>query len=1049
MNRTFHAWIVGVLFGSGLVVAGQMGPVAMAAAPGSGSETSSSARLVVERAQTSQGLCVVFGCDDAEFVLALARASDFLIHALDRRADAVAALRKAVDAAGLYGNRVVVEQSGLRQLPHADNTIDVIVARPSQAQKRDGLPHPEVMRVLRPGGVAIHFGVPPKGGGVVSCTSKPPVQGVDDWSHWEHGPDNNPVSTDTVIRAPYMTQWLGTPLYITMPSITTAAGGRIFLAMGHIAHHVREEPWLNTLLARNGYNGARLWQRKLPDGYLAHRSAFIATDDVFYMIDNDGSGCLLLDPQTGRETGRVHLPGHPGEWKWIALADGKLFALIGQQKDPAETTVVRSQFGHWSWGELSKGYYQRRVPWGFGTKILAYDLKGKKVVWMHEEKAPVDSRAMVLGGGHVYFYAPDAHVGCLDAKSGKVSWTNSDAEVRKLIEEPGRGLKSTPGFKTTCYCLYTPKALFYEAQTRMNIVAISKKDGHVLWHRRKTTNNPNTLYTDGHLFVGIGKNGSTLMLDPMTGKTIKDLKFGKRSCARLTATPDSLFCRGMPEGLTRYDRKTGKVLFNGAVRPACNDGVVPANGLLYIGPWTCDCNLSLMGRLVLCSSGDFKFNRSATEAERLQTGQGDTSKVAPFEVTGEDWSTYRGSTARGASTPVSVPRMVKRLWSAPVCAGAPTAPTAAGGLVFVCDGKGKVHALDAKTGRSKWTFLTAGPIIQPPTVWNSRAYVGSGDGYVYVLSAATGRMLWRFRAAPVERRIMVYDSLCSTWPVNSGVLVADGVAYAAAGIIDYDGTYVYALDAVTGKIKWQNNTSGHLSKELRKGASAQGFLTIHNDLLRMPAGNVVNVAGYRVKDGRYVGDLAGNGSPRANRGEEVGVFKKRCLISGGRLRYSATENVVNPGAFTATSLEHGNVQMPLCYGKIPPAWNDDRIVFASGRNSTVVCCQADAIKAWLGKRNPKTRPETAWAAQGIGQTDTVSLAIASNAILVVCEAKFPRALRKRVQIFALRPRNGTVIWKQNLSAPALPGGLLVDRDGRIVVVLANGTIECFGKIGPA
>ena len=46
---------------------------------------------------------------------------------------------------------------------------------------------------------------------------------------------------------------------------------------------------------------------------------------------------------------------------------------------------------------------------------------------------------------------------------------------------------------------------------------------------------------------------------------------------------------------------------------------------------------------------------------------------------------------------------------------------------------------------------------------------------------------WRFRAAPVDRRIMLFGNLGSTWPVNTGVLIQDGVAYFAAGIIDQDG----------------------------------------------------------------------------------------------------------------------------------------------------------------------------------------------------------------------------------------------------------------------
>ena len=34
---------------------------------------------------------------------------------------------------------------------------------------------------------------------------------VDEWTHWEHGPDNNPVSSDSAIKAPYMTQFMAPP----------------------------------------------------------------------------------------------------------------------------------------------------------------------------------------------------------------------------------------------------------------------------------------------------------------------------------------------------------------------------------------------------------------------------------------------------------------------------------------------------------------------------------------------------------------------------------------------------------------------------------------------------------------------------------------------------------------------------------------------------------------------------------------------------------------------------------------------------------------------
>jgi len=1047
----------------------------IASATATASEDSIVAQRIADKAGISKGLCSVLGCDDAESALELAK-SGFYVHILDPEQSSIESLKRIIGEDRLYGRRIVAEKAEFGSLPYADNMLDLVIATCLTKEKLKEISVPEVMRVLRPNGNAIlgsrkslgdpltplqfkhqlrsenlknvDYGIDDLGTWVV--ITKPPFENVDDWTHWEHGPDNNPVSTDAIIQAPYRTQWLGVPFYIAMPAITTAAGGRIFIAMGHIAHHIREEEWLNTLYARNGYNGTPLWKRKLPDGYLAHRSAFVATDDTFYMIDDDGNGCLLLDPETGHEKDRIKIPGQHGQWKWMVLLDDTLLVLAGEQRDPSETTIVRSTFTHWSWGELSRGYYEKRVPWGFGDTILAYDLDDRELLWSHTEEYPIDSRAMVVGDKRVYFYCPDAHTGCLDLKTGDVAWKNDSERVRELIEEPGRGLISTPGFRSTCYCLYTPKALFYEAQTRMNIVAVSKDDGSLMWHRKKTSNNPNMLYLEDHLIVGIGPGGSTLVLDPLTGETLKDLGFAKRSCARLTATPDSLFCRGWPEGLTRYDRNTGKVLFNGALRPSCNDGVIPANGLLYLGPWLCDCNLSLMGRLALCSSGDFDFNQLATETENLERARGDIRNVEPLQVHENDWATYRGDNSRSSSSKVSVARELNKVWEySPDNPFDPTAPTSAGGLVFLGGDDGKVRAVNTHTGELKWVYPTAGPILHPPTIWNSRAYVGSGDGYVYALEAATGRLLWRFRAAPVERRIMVYGFLCSTWPVNTGVLVEDGVAYAAAGMIDYDGTYLYALDAVTGEILWQNNSSGHLDSELRKGVSAQGDLTIADGKLWMPGGNVISPAAYDLKTGEYLGPPPGDGSPRTNRGEEIGIFKDHYVVLGGRLQYSARKNVVNPGEFLAFPTDAG-VQnagaIPLNQGKIPPAWDTERFVCVTGLNTNPICVRSADVEDYLKTGKSRRLPESAWVGEALVGSDTVSIALASNAVLTVSELPLPRQLKSQWILWSLDPENGSVQSRQTLPSAASPGGILVDRDGRVIVVMEDGTVACYGGV---
>jgi len=1033
------------------------------------------AEVLLKQGACFRGLAVLSGHFSEELLRELLSGSELLVHVLEPNKAEVQGLRKAFGSE--LGLRLVVEEYRSGRLPHADNLLDVVFLLPG-AGNSPAFPIKDVLRALRPGGrLVVLFGskaqrkaaaawrsylreapeelretaLKQTDAGFLGVVTKPLLEGTDSWSHWEHSPDNNPISHDKVIRAPYRTQWIGGPLYSSMPVVTTAAGGRIFTAMGHIAHHVREEPWLNTLMARNGYNGTVLWQRKLPDGYLVHRSAFIATPDAFFLLDGDG--CLVLDPETGRVLRRIWVHQVWQEWKYIALVEDTLYFLAGRKPDPAETTVVRSPYSHWSWGELSPGYYQRRVPWGKGRIIGAYSLKEDRLIWLHQEIEPIDSRAIAIGGGKIFFYCPNYWTGCIDRITGKVLWRNSDKKIIKLIEQPGRGLVSTPGFRTSCYIIYTPKAIVFQAQTRMNVVAVSPKDGHLLWTRKKTSNNPNMLYAEGHLIVGVGPGGRTLALNPETGQTVEDLGFAKRSCARLTGTPDSFFCRGMPEGLTRFDRATRKVFYNGALRPACNDGVIGANGLLYIGPWLCDCNLSLMGTNALCSAGDFSPSQEDPDSVRLQKAETEPRNEVVAAVTPADWPTYRGSWRRGAASPVKLTPRLRQLWkSRPLEGAILTAPTTWADLVFAGSDRGAVLALEAATGRLKWIYWTAGPINQPPTIAGGVAYVGSGDGWLYALDASTGALKWRFRIAPVERRITFFGKIASNWPVTSGVLVHKGVVYAAGGIIDYDGTAVYALDARNGTVIWRNTTCGHLDPALRKGVSVQGFLTIAQGRLWMPGGNVISPAAFDLRTGECLTRSVGNGSPRSNRGEEIGLCSNDLLIFGGRLHFSALRNVVNSANFVVAQLNGGRLgpRTTLCQGRIPPAWDEKEIVMVGGRRTVPACVPVQTVRRGIrsGRRLIRRlgslyRRQVKWRASELEGSDTVALALTPDWVVGVSERPRQRSRFSVWQIWILDRENGKRAVSANLPGPALPGSLAIDRKGRILLVLLDGTIACF------
>jgi outer membrane protein assembly factor BamB len=1031
------------------------------------------ARHLLDAGGFSGGVCAVLGTEDGELPLAMARAGRLLVHVVEPREEAVTRARKTCAVEGLWGKRIVVERGSQELLPYADDTIDLVVATGLTGAEVGKVKAAEVMRVLRPRGKALLgartgttggvteeelkklFGglkarVFSDGFGVWAEWVKPVPAGVDSWSHWQHGPDGNPVSTDTVIHAPYLLQWLGEPYYVAMPTVTLAAGGREFLATGHMALHRWEWPSLYTLIARNGYNGQVLWTRKLPDGYLVHRSAFIATDDVFYMIDGDRGVCL--EAETGKEVGEIRFPGATEKWEWMAMSEGRLYVLSGTGSRVA-TQKALNDYDAWDWNQIrDPEYVKPGEPVSGGKTITAWDLKAKKVLWQHWEQTPVDSRGMAVGGGKVFFYGSETSVGCLDAQHGNVLWRCTDEKVAQLIEQPAeKDVVSHPGFRTTMFVLYTPEALVYLAQARNNVVAVSTADGRYLWHRKKVTRDSNLVYVGGKLVGAIGKWGNHWSADPTTGNLLEDLKFGKTGCVRLTGSPEALYVRG--EGMLRYDLKTGKVTVDSAMRSGCTDGVVTANGLLYLSPWLCGCNLMLVGAGAMCSRGELRIDSVPDEPGRLEQGTGDIREVAALAVDGKDWFTYRGGKARGASTTAVVPQTVGRAWEYGVGTGVvPSATTAAGEFVFLAGEDGVVRALSAADGRERWSYLTGGAVRVPPTIWQGRAYVGSSDGWVYCLEAATGRLLWRFRAAPMERRIMVYGTLSSTWPVNSGVVVEDGVAYAAAGIIDTNGTCVYALDAITGNVKWQNSTCGRVNEETNKGVSAAGNLAIHDGKLLLAGGNEISPAMFDLATGKLLNTVKLEGRPQANRGAEVMVFREKYVLSGGKPLYGPVDRMISKQGFQMTGPDRSFMLLP---GYCPPAFDDKTFVCMNDSRGPI-CCDAEKVEAlYADVRGRAGRfAESMYAVSRLDeqgkrwedkrtQGGTVALALTAN--MVVAAAIVPPGTGKPVLV-AFDLKDGKVVWQQDLPGRALVGGLTVDREGRVMVSLAGGGVVCYGAL---
>jgi outer membrane protein assembly factor BamB len=80
-------------------------------------------------------------------------------------------------------------------------------------------------------------------------------------------------------------------------------------------------------------------------------------------------------------------------------------------------------------------------------------------------------------------------------------------------------------------------------------------------------------------------------------------------------------------------------------------------------------------------------------------------------------------------------------WERVFEAGLTWPPTPAGGWLLVGDRAGRLHALDAGDGRSRW-IAEFGRISSPVAVADGTVYVGIADERVAAYDLQTGRVAW-------------------------------------------------------------------------------------------------------------------------------------------------------------------------------------------------------------------------------------------------------------------------------------------------------------------
>jgi len=803
------------------------------AAPGaSGAEgPQAEAKQILEAAGVTGGLVVHVGCGEGKLTTALGAADNILVHGLDTSAKNITAARRHIRSLGACG-KVSVECLTSTRLPYADNTVNLVVSD-NLGKVAPG----EVMRVLAPGGAA-HI----KTGGKWTKTVKPRPETIDEWTHFLHGPNNNAVAADTVVGPPKRVQWICGPQWarshdhLSTTSAMVATDRRVFYIIdeGLTAFVATRPRW--KLIARDAFNGVLLWKRDIGP-WEGHMRSFrtgpaelarrlVAIGDRVYVTLGYGKPISALDAATGKTV--MTCENTAGALEFICHA-GALYAVIGDRKPDntggASVPVEPKKVWHW-WP-----IYPETPP---RKHLVAVNADTGKLLWKKDDADTVEMlpTALAAAGDRAFIENP-AHVVALNAKSGKVLWRTPRETARHRPSWTAPTLVVCNGVVLSADRAVGKIQASTDSKRRVNwtvdttggvapvgkLIAFSTETGKKLWDcpAKEVYNAPVDVLVAGGLvwtgnMVQRRDPGITEARDLMTGevkrtrpKDSTQFKYGPvhHRCYRNKATERFLVLGR--DGIEFIDIATGKGQSNQWTRGACQYGVMPCNGLVYIPPHSCACHIEskLSNFNVLAPAEAVVSKDKPAGAPRLEKGPafgGIPKSTAGTPQT--DWSTYRHGANRDGATVSVAPVELTGAWRAKV-AGKLSAVTVAEGRLFVSAiDEHTVHCLDAESGRALWDYVAGGRVDSPPTIWRGRAIFGCADGSIYCLRATDGKLAWRFATTGADRRIVSYGRLESVHPVSGAVLVVKGSVYAVAGRSTFldGGLTLYRLDAVTGRM---------------------------------------------------------------------------------------------------------------------------------------------------------------------------------------------------------------------------------------------------------
>ena len=609
----------------------------------------------------------------------------------------------------------------------------------------------------------------------------------------------------------------------------------------------KQWPLVHTLVARSAASGIVLWTRDiafLPVMSSRHISQsfnamWAAGNNRIYGYPDLDKPLMALDADTGKvvkvydalpvpERGKAAFQWSRGELRDYSNHERPADRFFSPER--GEPTPLKDPYAMARSTVLVVGPHLVHT---YGSMVWVVDQVSGEILGKQDLGEKIWSAAMGADG-HLYVVA----------EKSAFSFTVPKAEQRWKTTYRAKTTKfdfvlnfTGPGDSVLAF--YAADEIESSQNAKGNLIALDTATGKELWRNRGSVTGKH-IVMDGDVVMTDGwKNGT--YYSGRTGAEIGEhpVDFDMGGCSYPTYTEQYMI-----RGLTLHSRKNPQdILIGDGARSACQNPLVPAYGQLFSFGFSCGC--SIFYRAGLSSFYPAAEPTPTPDEQRLSSDvnisapEGPISRTSIKSLLTDDWGRgegfYEGSKGFNLkAVPGDVRKQMSDFFKASKKGWQRNKPANwynDGQRVAEADGWQLESAPDsniveARSGdKVAWTLPVGGRLIVDPLIIGDTAYIGVADGWVHAVELKTGKTKWIYQTAPDFRRMVACGQVESAWPV-SGLQEINGHLVIVAGRRDsFDGgIFVTGLDPVTGKKRFdQNVTVPQKHYTSVKAAQADGY----------------------------------------------------------------------------------------------------------------------------------------------------------------------------------------------------------------------------------